>query len=754
MLPGLRLYVGRTVEAHARSGLKAVATRERLVRWEMTDDDPQFELTWAGAHPLPPGMYRVDLEIPEGGGTLRLPRLYADTGSGISVDEGITLELDAVGGAAVTTYFSLPGGAVGLRFDPSVAPGDFTLGRIRLRKVSRLERYGRVAATLSVQYLRAPKSAIRASRKVLSILSHGGLRELARRLREREQDAAGNYQMWIQAQDLLTEDKASKLCRRLAELDHPPPISIVMPVYNTPEKLLREAIESVVDQIYSNWELCIADDCSSMPHVREVLKEYSRRDSRIRVTYRDANGHISRASNTAFELASGNWVALLDHDDLLHPAALAEVALEIDSHPDAELIYTDEDKLDADGVRYAPYFKPEYSRELLRSQNYLSHLTVHRAENIRTVGGWRPGFEGSQDYDLILRVIEHIDPRRIRHIPKVLYHWRAVAGSTALATDMKDYAHEAGLRALREHVSRAGISATIETATGTAFYRVRPVVPDPVPRVDLIIPTKDNYELLRNCVSSILERTTYENYVIWVIDNGSTNTETLQYLQELEVGDRTRVLRYPASFNYAAINNFAVRETEAPVIGLINDDIEVIADDWLTEMVSWAAQPDIGCVGAKLYYRDDTIQHAGVILGLGGVAGHAHLGYRRGDPGYFGRAVLVQNYSAVTAACLVIRREVYEGLGGLNERDLPVAFNDVDFCIRVREAGFHNVWTPYAELYHLESASRGSDFTPENVDRFRDEIQYMTTRWRSLLKNDPFYSPHLTRRRHDFSLTP
>ena len=526
-----------------------------------------------------------------------------------------------------------------------------------------------------------------------------------------------------------------------------------MPVYNTPAQLVDEAIASVVGQIYQNWELCIADDCSTKRHVRRVLKKWQRRDSRIKLVFRKENGHISHSTNSAFALADGEWIALMDHDDLLRPHALAEVALEIARHPKSEIIYSDEDKIDAKGRRYDPYFKPDFSRELFRSQNYLNHLTVHRAENIRAVDGWRPGFEGSQDYDLNLRILERIDMANIRHIPKVLYHWRAVAGSTAVSGDQKSYAFTAGLRALEEHVARTGLPASVEQAPGTPFYRLRFDVPDPQPLVSLIIPTRDNVALLKNCVDSILEKTTYRNYEILIVDNGSKEPTTQAYFRQLKKAGNIRVLAYDHPFNYSAINNFAVGKAKGEIVGLINNDIEVISPDWLTEMVSWAIQPDIGCVGAKLYYADDTIQHAGVVLGIGGVAGHSHKSFPRSHHGYFARLKVVQNLSATTGACLLVSKNVYREVGGLNAIDLTVAFNDVDFCLKVGAAGYRNVWSPYAELYHLESISRGAEDNSEKLERFHKEIKYMQQRWASELQSDTYYSPNLTLDREDFSIS-
>ncbi|MEM1200630.1 MAG: glycosyltransferase, partial [Pseudomonadota bacterium] len=559
------------------------------------------------------------------------------------------------------------------------------------------------------------------------------------------------YAHWISKFDYHSNRDRAALTQEIEELAHRPLISVVVPVYNAPLALLDEAIRSVVDQIYPNWELCMADDCSSDPEVRNLLSGWAEREPRIKLVFREENGHICHATNSAFALAEGAWIALLDHDDVLREHALAEVALEISRHPDAQVLYSDEDKLDESGNRYDPYFKPDFSRELFRSQNYFNHLTVHKADNIRRVGGWRPGYEGSQDYDLNLRIVEQIGPHAIRHIPKVLYHWRAVEGSTARTGEEKSYAFDAGLRALEDHIERTGLDASVMPAAETPFYRLKLAIPEPAPLASLIIPTRDGLELLRGCVESIFTRTTYDKYEIIIVDNGSTDQGTLDYMDVLSERPNVRVLKYDKPFNYSAINNFAVAEARGSIVGLINNDIEVISPDWLDEMVSWAVQPEVGCVGAKLFYANDTVQHAGVVLGLGGVAGHSHKHFPRNHAGYFFRLQVLQNYSAVTAACLLVRKEVYDEVGGLNAEDLTVAFNDVDFCLKVREAGYSNVWSPFAELYHLESISRGTDESPERIERFEKEINFMKSRWGTELRSDPYYSPHLSTDREDFS---
>jgi len=533
-----------------------------------------------------------------------------------------------------------------------------------------------------------------------------------------------------------------------------PAISIVLPVYNTPEKLLRDCIESVCSQSYPHWELCITDDASTLSHVEQVLAEYEHRDDRIKVISRKYNGHISRASNNALAAARGDYVALLDHDDLLSPHALFFMAQAVQENPGAAVLYSDEDKIDGEDNRFEPHFKCDWNLDLFLSQNYISHLGVYKMEILEMVGGFREGIEGSQDQDLLLRCLRLIQPDDIVHVPYVLYHWRALEGSTALATEEKDYTTNAGIKALQDYMNDQGAQgARVTQGLAPNTYRIQWPLPSSEPLVSLLMPTRDRREITELAVRSILDKTTYRNYEIIIIDNGSVEADTLAFFQSIQQSDaRVRVIRYSLPFNYSAINNFGARHANGNILGLINNDVEVISADWLTEMVSHVVRKEVGCVGAKLFYSDDTIQHAGVIVGLGGVAGHSHKHFPRQAAGYFNRLKLVQSLSAVTAACLLVRREIYDELGGLNEEDLKVAFNDVDFCLRVRESGYRNVWTPYAELYHHESISRGHEDTPEKVARFAKEVEYMKARWGNFLVSDPYYSPHLTRAREDFSI--
>lgn len=558
------------------------------------------------------------------------------------------------------------------------------------------------------------------------------------------------YNEWIQQNENIG---FLDIQQGLADLCSSPKISIIVPVYNPDEALLIECIESVINQSYTNWELCLADDKSTQPHVREVLEFYKAKDKRIKPVFRDKNGHISAASNSALEITTGEWVALLDHDDELHEHALYHVVSALNNKPDTEFIYSDEDKISEQGKRIDPHFKSDWNLDLLYSQNYVSHLGVYKTAIVKDIGGFRLGYEGSQDYDLLLRYSREINPDNIVHISKVLYHWRMVEGSTALASGEKSYTTDAGIKALQSHFEALNKKVTVEEGKHANIYKVNwPAVNSngSEPLVSLIIPTYNGYEITKQAIDSILEKTTYSNYEILLVDNNSNDSVALAYFESLNLHEKITVLRYPHPFNFSAINNFAAKQAKGEIIGLINNDVEVISPQWLTEMVSHAQRADIGCVGAMLYFENDTIQHAGVIIGVGGVAGHSHKYFKREEHGYFSRLNIVQNLSAVTAACLLVRKSVYEEVNGLNEDDLTVAFNDVDFCLKVQAAGYRNLWTPYAELYHYESISRGAEDNPEKVARFKKEVDYMQNIWNTDTKADPCYSPNLSLVTEDF----
>jgi len=531
-----------------------------------------------------------------------------------------------------------------------------------------------------------------------------------------------------------------------------PLISIVMPVYNPPVEFLREAIASVMAQVYPYWELCIADDASPDPQIREILEEYAQADERIKVMFREKNGHISRSSNSALELATGEFVALLDHDDVLAPEALYEMVLMLNKHPEADMIYSDEDKIDENNQRKYPFFKPDWCPDSFLSRMYTCHLGVYRRSLITEIGGFRVGFEGSQDYDLVLRLTEKTN--NIFHIPKVLYGWRLHEQSASCGTEAKPYAYEAARRAIAEALERRQEAGTVTQPPGyPAHYIVRYKI-STYDLVSIIIPTRDLGRDLNQCLESIFGKSTYPNFEVIVIDNGSTEPYTEKVINTWlnQEPERFRCYTYGIPFNYSKLNNFGVTKAKGKYLLFLNNDTEVITPDWIEAMVEQAQRSAIGAVGVKLLYPDDTIQHAGVVIGLGGGAGHGHKGFSATDAGYHQMLLDINNYTAVTGACLMCRREVFDTVGGFNEEHLAIAFNDVDFCLKIVSAGFRNIWLPHAVLYHYESKSRGYEDTPEKVRRFGKELAYLQEHWKSFIERDPCYSVNLSLGYEDFRI--
>lgn len=573
------------------------------------------------------------------------------------------------------------------------------------------------------------------------------------------------YRRWIARHEPNDAELKRQRSHRFARS---PKFSIVVPVFNPPAEYLEAMIASVKDQTYPHWELCLAD-ASTAGKIRPILEAAAASDARIRVAFLASNGGIVGNSNAAAALATGDFLGLLDHDDALAPFALFEIAAALDEHPDADFLYSDEDKLDTQGRRVEPNFKPDWSPETLRSRNYVCHFTVLKSELFREIGGFRTGFDGSQDYDLVLRASERA--RQIVHVPRVLYHWRMHAQSTAFAKGTKNYAYDAGKRAVGEHLARLGIDAAVHDGpilgTYQVIYHLRTQ-----PLVSIIIPNKDQVELLSRCLES-LARSSYANYEVVIVENGSQLPETHAYYRELTgkrgsgIGDRgsafdptpdprhpipVQILEWTRPFNYAAVNNFAAAQARGELLLFLNNDTEAINPDWLEAMVKQAVQPGVGAVGAKLYYADDTIQHAGIVLGMGGVAGHSHLFYPRQAAGYMQRLRFTQNVAAVTGACLLMPRAAFEKVGGFDE-GFVLAFNDVDLCLSVLQAGYRVVWTPDAELYHLESKTRGYEDTSEKQARFKREYDLFHLKWATLLKSgDPYFSPHFRLDRPDFAL--
>lgn len=589
------------------------------------------------------------------------------------------------------------------------------------------------------------KQYFRKFKKGLGYLKRNGILNTYRRVRIDQQKTNDKYLEWIEKNerpmDMPVEIKKNIL------------VSIVMPVYNVEVKWLDKCIQSIKDQTYTNWELCIADDASTHQDLLNALERYEQEDPRIKVVFREENGHICRATNSALEIATGEFIALLDNDDELAPNAVYEIVRLLNERPELNLIYSDEDKIDESGTRSDPAFKPQWSPDLLMSTNYISHLGVYRRSIIDEIGGLRVAFEGAQDYDLVLRFTEMISSKTIAHIPKVLYHWRMLDTSTAANQGSKDYAFQAGQKALQEALERRSIEGTVEAGPANGLYRVNYTIAEKE-LVSIIIPTRNGYKDLKRCIDSIIELTTYPNYEVIVADNGSDEPqmEELYNQYKTELGDRFIKHSIDIPFNFSRINNIAAKDAKGKYLLFLNNDTKVITPDWLTSMVSLAQLDHVGTVGARLYYENNTIQHAGVIVGLGGVAGHGHHTYPKGDFGYFGRLVVNTDYLAVTAACVMIKKVDFEQLNGFDE-DFVVAYNDVDLCLRVYdELGKYNVYAADAELYHYESQSRGYEDTPEKQERFLKEAEHFRSKWLPYVEDDPFYNPNLTRNGGDFSV--
>ena len=565
-------------------------------------------------------------------------------------------------------------------------------------------------------------------------------------------DNEKRYQRWWRSQE-LTSARKKKIRERAEKLKYKPIISVLVPVYNPPPRWLEECFRSVEKQLYPYWELCAVNDASTSAATRKVLKrweEKSRKDKRIKIFHQKKNRHISLTTNKCLEMASGEFIALLDNDDILHTAALYLMAKELNKNKDLDFIYSDEDKLDTKGRHCEPYFKSDWNPDLLLSTNYICHLVVIRKSLMEKLGGMRKGFEGSQDYDLFLRISEKT--QKIVHIPYILYHWRKIEGSTSSSYQSKGYADKASLAALAGAGKRKGGNWTVTKGLATCSFRVKREIRDKR-KISIIIPFRDKVELLKKCAESVLEKTDYSNYELVLVNNGSKEPKTFEYLDKIKKNreENVRVIHYNHPFNFPAINNWAVKQTDAPWIFFLNNDISVINRGWLTAMVEHIQREEAGAVGAKLLYPNGKIQHAGVVLGAGkfkdkpcGVAGHSHKYFPQGSHGYFEQIDVIRDYSAVTAACMLTKRDLFLKLGGFDAENFAVAWNDVDYCLRLRKKGYLIVYTPYARLYHYESVSRGSDEKGEKLERFYRETEKMYERWGDVLARDPYYNPNLS----------
>ena len=559
-----------------------------------------------------------------------------------------------------------------------------------------------------------------------------------------------SYQKWIR-HHLPDRNELEK--QKKTSFGYRPKISFVVPLYKTPEKYLRRLTESFQEQTYSNWELCFSDGSGAQSPLTELLKELTAKDNRIKYVSHEEPLQISENTNSAIEIATGDFIAFADHDDELTPNALFECVKAINEKPQTLVIYTDEDKMSMDGHKFfQPHFKPDYNPDLLCTVNYICHLFVVSRKVIEKVGGLRSEFDGAQDYDFVLRCVEAVKDEEICHIPKILYHWRCHEDSTAENPESKLYAFEAGRRAVQAHYERTGIHAEVFKGEYLGLYRTK-FIRDHDPLISIIIPNKDHIDDLKRCMESIEQKSTYKNYEYIIVENNSTDSATFEYYKKLEAENpKVHMVYWDGVFNYSAINNYGASFAKGEYLLLLNNDTEIINPDCLEELLGYCMRKEVGAVGARLYYEDDTIQHAGVVIGFGGIAGHCFVQQKRGTTGYCHRIICAQDYSAVTAACMMVKKSAFDAVGGLSE-ELAVAFNDIDFCMKLRKAEYLIVYNPYAELYHYESKSRGLEDTPEKVARFNKEIATFEKKWPEILENgDPYYNPNLTLKSQDFSL--
>jgi glycosyltransferase involved in cell wall biosynthesis len=685
-----------------------------------TGSDPQFYLSG-----LLSGWYMVELcinsDIPA-----QESKFYYDSGDGYSEVNSYSLVYTTGNLVKRVVYF--PKGSH-VRFDPMGCECNFDIKRLSMVRLS----------SFHAQKLIKKKLA---SRKI-----SGGMPEYNEIFKSR----FSGYSEWL----LLVEPKLVKerleQCNVLESDTYMPTLSVIVPVYKPNLELFSRCVQSVLSQNYQNLELCLADDYSGSDELKQLIVNFQSRDDRVKAVFREKNGHISVATNDALSLATGDYVVFMDHDDELPPYALEVVADEILRNPDADVFYSDEDKIDAFGHRVDPHFKPNFDPERILAQNYMSHMSVIRAKLVRHIGGLRKGLEGSQDHDLVLRCLDAIgwNKQSIIHIPFVLYHWRMVEGSTALSSDQKNYTSVAGRKAVSDVLSGNPLVEMVEYGDIPNTYRVlwkkRPDV-----KASIIMPTKNCGDVVRCAIDSIYKKTTHKNFEIILIDNNSDDSEDIAYFEEIASKGLVTLLKYPHTFNYSAINNYAVRFAKGDVVVLLNNDVEVIDGGWLEELIAHVMRPGVGCVGGKLLYSNGLIQHAGILLGSGGVAGHQFKLLPQDSPGEAAQLAVVRQASAVTAACLAVKKTVFDEVGGLDEKHLTVAFNDVDFCLKVHFSGYRNIWTPHVLLYHHESLSRGYEDTPEKLQRFAGEIEYMQKKWNTRLKTDEFYNSNLSLKGEQF----
>jgi len=697
--------------------------------------------------PMVPGWYRIEARLQSD--PMVRPRVRFDFGDG---PEGLPVRLARDHPPMFSAFCRVPRPLVGLRFEPCDHPTGFVVDTFAVRKIP-FWKVARRAVASAVKHLHADPTRFRRFVRdaALSLVQPKRVENFssASSLYWASSNRDIRYNLWQASFDFDEHRHRSAIEQRSAALPVRPLFSLLMPLTTARAPQVEAAIAAIAGQIWPDWELSIALDRDIDADVAEVCDAWSKRDGRIVVRRVAAGSGPSTAANAALAAATGSHLAVLGDTEQLRPHALFEFAQALNDSPDAEILYADEDTLNEDGGRSDPHFKPAWSEDLFRSWNYLGRPTVLKTATVRAVGGFRRAVEAAQEFDVLLRIAERITADAVVHLPKVLCHRFAgqrpeTPGSTA------SEAFGAGRVALEEHLTRTGIDGSVLAVPEFPSYRVRRVVPAPAPEITLIVPTRDRPDLLRPFLSSLFETTDYPNFRVMLIDNGTVDPEALAILQAAEARDNVVVLRDEAPFNYSRLNNRAIALADSPLIGLLNNDLKILHADWLTELISHALRPDVGCVGAKLFYPDGRIQHAGVGLGISGVAGHMHHLFPRDSTGYFGRLSVVHDLSAVTGAVMVMRKSVFEEVGGLDETNLTVAYNDIDLCLKIRQAGYRVLWTPFSRLVHYESASRGADMAPEKRTRYELEIAYMRATWGNALMKDPYYPANFDLNRPDF----
>jgi GT2 family glycosyltransferase len=750
----------KLIESLPRRLMSVSLTTERDVavlseskgEYKAVGDAPRFELTFS---PSPrAGWYYLEAALVRHNGSRETHILV------VTDQDQHTIPIPTNLRGTVREVIYLPIGVTKLYWIPTAAPGFFSQSPLLVHHISVIESFFRRAYRVVFDLLRFcnRSPATRAGLTWWGAISNwqdAYQRTVTLRI---ERLLGNDYSTFIALNDTLKKSDIRAMRTQVPQLPRRPVISLIMPVQAPIAGFFREALDSVCGQIYPYWELLLAGNFSADTHSHAIVNEYRSKNVRVRIVSVKSDADLAAPLNRALELAQGEFVARINQHDQIPLHALFCLAREISNHPDADLIYTDDDSIDDAKIRLDPRFKPDWNPDLFFSYHYLANLCAYRVDRVRQFGGYRAGFEGAEDYDLALRYLKNTAASKIRHIPRILYHTRALSQPIAPTFSRlreegwgEGNAHQSGKCALADYFEGGG--TTVEDGPAPGLYRIKHPLPTQPPVVSIIIPTRDQVELLKKCIESIQQKTDYKNWEMLVVDNQSVESDTHTYFEQIQGDSRIKVIAYDKPFNYSAINNFAAQYAHGEILALVNNDIEVIAEAWLTEMVSHAVRPGIGAVGAKLLYPNRLVQHSGVIIGIGGVAGHVHKYLKEDDPGYCHRAVVTQNLSAVTGACLVIRKNIYQEVGGLNEADLAVAFNDIDFCLRLRDAGYKSLFTPYARLYHHESISRGHDDTTEKHALFVQEFEYMKRVWGNKLNSDPAYNPNLTLEFENFELS-